>query len=288
MDDDWKPLNVRMGDPETGPFEGIPRHLSRVLREWLGDALGNLSRDDQIEVLLRMRLDLPKIPDHRPLDQVYEICATSFKLTIIDAVLPFCDDFDQTVNRMREFTNASLPGPQGQWNCAQRLRRLLGLGGSVWTVSTDNRSLVRRVNQTVETAVAEATSDPNAAASRHLRQAYGKAFGINPEPSTSYRKSIQAVESAAWPHVTPQNAKQTLGSMIADLRQRPEKWTVVIHSDSGVERVRSMMELLWQGQIDRHGQVNLQQVTEEAAEAAVFLAATLVQWFNSGAILRVP
>jgi hypothetical protein len=51
-----------------------------------------------------------------------------------------------------------------------------------------------------------------------------------------------------------------------------------------------MMDLLWYGQIDRHGTddetvpVN---VTQKQAEAAVHAAVTLVEWFISGAFRRV-
>jgi hypothetical protein len=48
-----------------------------------------------------------------------------------------------------------------------------------------------------------------------------------------------------------------------------------------------MLEALWVGQSDRHGG-NLPPVpvTTEAAQAAVLMATTLVQWFQSGAVRR--
>ena len=50
------------------------------------------------------------------------------------------------------------------------------------------------------------------------------------------------------------------------------------------------MELLWKGQIDRHGTDDAStplSVSQAEAEAAVHLAVTLVQWFTSGAVSRI-
>lgn len=48
------------------------------------------------------------------------------------------------------------------------------------------------------------------------------------------------------------------------------------------------MRALWQGQTSRHGgQTPTSPETLEAARAAVHLAATIVQWFTSGAVTRI-
>ncbi|WP_226652833.1 hypothetical protein [Streptomyces hydrogenans] len=48
-----------------------------------------------------------------------------------------------------------------------------------------------------------------------------------------------------------------------------------------------MMRALWEGQTSRHGgQTPTPPETLEAARAGVHLAATLVQWFVSGAVVR--
>jgi hypothetical protein len=50
-----------------------------------------------------------------------------------------------------------------------------------------------------------------------------------------------------------------------------------------------MMKLLWQGQTSRHGaQTATRAETLEEVRMAVHLAVTLVQWFATGAVLRVP
>ncbi len=46
---------------------------------------------------------------------------------------------------------------------------------------------------------------------------------------------------------------------------------------------------LWEGQTSRHGaQTETVPETLEAAPAGVHLAAALVQWFVSGAVIRTP
>jgi hypothetical protein len=51
-----------------------------------------------------------------------------------------------------------------------------------------------------------------------------------------------------------------------------------------------VIEMLWlleRGQTDRHGGIDpTRHISQEAAEAAVHLATTLVQWFSAGHIRR--
>jgi hypothetical protein len=53
--------------------------------------------------------------------------------------------------------------------------------------------------------------------------------------------------------------------------------------------VVALLELVWKSQLDRHGTADPDvplSVTHAEAEAAVHLAATLVQWFVTGAVAR--
>ncbi|CAG6397583.1 hypothetical protein SCOCK_580009 [Actinacidiphila cocklensis] len=53
--------------------------------------------------------------------------------------------------------------------------------------------------------------------------------------------------------------------------------------------VEAMARALWDGQTSRHGkQTPTRPETLEAARAGVHLAATLMQWFVSGAVTRNP
>lgn len=92
--------------------------------------------------------------------------------------------------------------------------------------------------------------------------------------------------------VSPNNARATLGTVIADLKNDPQKWTVSLQSPARggqVDAVRGMLELLWHGQSHRHGTpdpVAPLSVTKEQAEAAVHLAIAIVNFLSAGAIVR--
>jgi hypothetical protein len=65
-------------------------------------------------------------------------------------------------------------------------------------------------------------------------------------------------------------------------------WQLAMHSSGApadIGPLVAMLRLLWQGQTDRHG--GSTPTIPVTAEAAVHLAVTLVQRFQSGAIRRV-
>ncbi|MFJ3205795.1 hypothetical protein [Streptomyces sp. NPDC086989] len=79
--------------------------------------------------------------------------------------------------------------------------------------------------------------------------------------------------------------------MLGEFKQARHKFTTAIPSPAGdpVAPVEAMMRALWEGQTSRHGAQNgAVPETLEAARAGVHLAAALVQWFVSGAVVRTP
>ena len=175
------------------------------------------------------------------------------------------------------------------------LDRALAAGGSAWTVGRDGGGVLelqRRIAPEVVAAI-ESSSTSNTRSATHLRVAFSKAYGRDPSASESYRESVRAVEVAAIPVISPNNAAATLGTMIRDIQQKPEKWQTVFRPpDSLIDMqvVISMMELLWKSQLDRHGTPDAAtplNVSREEAEAALHLAATLVHWFTSGAVVQI-
>ncbi|KNX39725.1 hypothetical protein VV01_00330 [Luteipulveratus halotolerans] len=121
----------------------------------------------------------------------------------------------------------------------------------------------------------------------HLAEAWGAAYARTPDPVKAYSESIKAVEAALAPHISPQNSKQTLGTMITNVSDKPTKWTCVLPSndaESGVLMVLALMRALWTGQTSRHGGLGpTRHETPDEARAAVHLAATVVQLATSGA-----
>jgi hypothetical protein len=173
------------------------------------------------------------------------------------------------------------------------LGTLLEAGGSAWRVRDDGCGLERRVPEAIHTAVAGAVSSAkgvSADAAEHLQKAWVALYGIAPDASSAYAEAVRAVESAAGRLVEPNNAKATLGTINGSLRTDRARWRIAITDAQGGPidgtPVLAMQELLWHGHTDRHGANPTIQVTRDAAQSAVHLAATLVQWWTAGGIVK--
>lgn len=174
---------------------------------------------------------------------------------------------------------------------------MLNEGGSIYCVTDDLDGLEVRVGPTVREAMKQTISDAAASglsgsASEHLASAWRSAYGRHPDTARAYSEAIKAVESAAHATIEPNNTKATLGTMLRAMRNSPSRFTTVLPTRPGqdaVDPVVAMMQTLWEGQTSRHGaQTATVAETLEAARAGVHLAATLVQWFTSAAVIRKP
>ena len=182
----------------------------------------------------------------------------------------------------------------GQQTLTTDLSSALTEAGSAWRVNADFTGLERRVEETVSEAAAVAMQ--HGKSGQLLREAWVAVYGVSPDPSKAYGQAIKAVEVAAHSLVTPNDAIATLGKMIGELRANPNKFTLSLAGKgdtastgdtSAVTITRLMMQLLWTGQHDRHGNFDTTQpisVSQQEAEAAVHLAVLLVQWFETGII----
>lgn len=176
--------------------------------------------------------------------------------------------------------------PSAHESSAQALEEVLRLGNSAYAVATDGKRLEMRATPEVKAQVEAVIDEAGGSAGDHLTNAWNEAYGREPDPVKSVSEAIKAVEAAMAQRVSPQNGKQTLGTMIRDVAAKPSKWTFALAGadDSGVETVLLMMRLLWNGQTSRHGGVNAtRDETVDEAKAAVHLAASLVQFGVSGA-----
>lgn len=279
-----------MGDRlagKTGPealFEGVPDHLDRLLRNWiyttLAECNGLVNR-----VQLRLRLPSAVLIERRGAEQAvaaYRGDANPLiALEIADAVLRFSEE--------------RYPNRQMWRVAAQELAAILYESGSAYAVSDDLASIERRVDETVARSAAQAQASASAnvesgSAASHLRLAWIAAYGLDPSPTTAYGESIKAVEAAAHHVIEPNNTKATLGTMIGVVRNSPSAFQFAVQGpNSNGTTLLALLQLLWQGQTSRHGgQQPTRNETQAEAEVAVHLAATLVQWFSSGAVTRVP
>jgi hypothetical protein len=204
------------------------------------------------------------------------------------------DLIDAILYELESRRTAPRIGPQGLGqpplppSHARALNETLELSGSTWRVDLDsNARLERRVDATVQDAVArsvETSTATNRSASEHLRLAWQAAYGRQPDPTAAYSQAIKAVESAAAPMVTPNDTRATLGTILRELSKPPARWTFAIQPGAR-DVVVAMMKCLWEGQVDRHGGITpTPEVTQDAAEAAVHMAVTLVHWFTGGAV----
>lgn len=74
--------------------------------------------------------------------------------------------------------------------------------------------------------------------------------------------------------------------MIADIRNKPAKWTVVLEGAS-MENVADLASMIWTSQLDRHGtddETVPLSVSQDEADAAVHLAIGLVRLFVGGQV----
>jgi hypothetical protein len=99
------------------------------------------------------------------------------------------------------------------------------------------------------------------------------------------------VEAAAVSVIRWNKSTATLGKINSQMRNTGH-WGLPLPREDEYATTSatllSMMKMLWAGQADRHGghpDPSLV-ITQEAAEVAVMTAATLIQWFTSGAVAR--
>ena len=170
---------------------------------------------------------------------------------------------------------------------AEVLEAYLREARSVYRVGTDADgygALQRRQSEEMIDLVESESNQPGRAAT-HLRNAWSKCFGLNPDPKGACREAVEAVEVAAKRVVTPTDSMPSLGKMCGAIRDKPEKWETDSEFDRSVESVRSMMELVWNEGRFRHGDESTPvEVSQEAAEMTVQTAVLLVSWFRSGRI----
>jgi hypothetical protein len=278
--------------------EGVPEYLGIALKRWVARYVGlHWCREVALQLHVAWEWNDPMgalialDPDSAGRDfaaHVLEVDPPTL-LDVLDCVL-----HSLMADARREDPGNRRGVVRHVMDLAGDLEGILTQGGSAWCVSTTCDGLERRVDETardaVNTAMGSAASARVTSAAEHLRNAWRWAYGRNPNPLTSYMEAVMAVESAGRFVISPKNDTATLGTMIADLGNKPSKWEFVLSDKAGlrgIEPVVGLMERLWQGQV-RHGGTPTPAVSQREAEAALHVSATLVQWFASGAVSRIP
>lgn len=268
----WTPPGI---DPveHAALVPGIPTWIEAPIKGWAIERITNTREGVISESFLTvwdvsMRNDPPHIDQYAMTrgGTFWNALDTNKKLALLDFLL-FLD---------REKYNAE----DGQ----KSLEMYLRAGGSEWRVGTraGDPGLEKRVPQGVADAV-DAIVATSATAGALLSEAWHAAYGRNPDPEEAYEKAIKAVEEAGAEAVLPKNAKATLGTMIAAVRDQGD-WSLPLESASALSAPLEMMKALWEGQESRHGGNGYRKPTPAEAEAAVLLAVPLVQFFTAGLI----
>jgi hypothetical protein len=303
----WLPLSVRQGrsaaaiESYEALVAGVPEYARESLLRWIEDYAREVGPDALAELILLLECNLHrglggstlKPGGHEVFRRMYAVGMRppemeDFRRRLSHDPNLLLDVIDLTASAM-----AANPQHVQHQEWLRRLRIILDEAGLevMLLQSEEFCGLVRRVDTTSGARIAAAAAKPDRAAV-HLAAAWAAAYGRHPNPSLAYREAVRAVEAAGKPLISPKNARTSVGTMKRDLRAKPENWRHVLCDDAtaGVEPVATMMDLLWNGQLDRHGtddnRVPLT-VSPEQAEAAVHIALTLVEWFRSGALQRV-
>jgi hypothetical protein len=275
------PLSRRAGDSSQPDLvEGIPDWLYPRLAEWLwhvlqltndavmtlrpGHGLTAATRDVMLHVRTTTQPWLLSADDPRFLDA-------------IDAALARCDW--EAVGWGVDDNPASL-------------EQILSHGNSIWRVNIAGQYLERRIDETVTAAITTAIANAGQQASEHLAEAWTSTYGRRPDPDRAYAEAVKAVEALAGPLVSPLNNKPTLGTVIRDLGNQTGQWELSLADKDGHPappgRLIEMLRLLWEGQSRHAGGTNSRRHAQSEAEAAVHLAAALVQWLNIGVLRSKP
>jgi hypothetical protein len=278
--DEYIPLGVRQGaiNPEV-LHEGVPSWLSQSLKEWLEGALmaqdyrtGSMTLDAErlraIERVCRLNLDWQKD----------KFSARSHLQRMADRE-EYHDIFLWAIDY--------LCAKGSPYASRDELEQILKEGGSAWRVSTLGvPHLERRVPEAVSEA-AEQVMTHSGEAGKLLADAWRELYGMSPDPSEAYRHAVRAIEAAAHESVIPDDPKATLGTMIKAMKDKPEKWVVTTEGTHPVETIIDMMETVWTGHTDRHGEKGgVKDLVDGAADLAVQLAVALVGLFVGGAVQR--
>lgn len=286
----WVPLRLRGSDDisqHRGPFEGVPEWLFGPLWTWVVDQMpvwyrgfraSAITEYRGVAMALRVSIDDPQDPN--PTD------ARGLQANLLDLV----KSEGELLLDVADYVASQMDLRGADRDEGRKLASILDSAGSAWSLREGPPPRLERRVSGEETSSAMAVMDTAGRAGQHIAVAWGAAYGRQPDATKAYREAVRAVEAAAEPSISPQNSKETLGTMIADMKAKPDRWRVLLggaDQEAAVLHVAGIMELLWKGQYDRHGTANSavpMAVSPEEAEAAVQLAVPLVQWFTSGTI----
>ena len=288
----WVPFSVRQsGDVQTWNvlYEDVPDHLLPSLRHYVMQRIGN-SFQLASTIQRRLRLFVPD-PSGSPSADIAEVADQDPRryLDIADLLLHLDQD-DAT--RAGDFNVVMDSSKRSQIKMAAYenlvvLGRMLAESSSAYAVDMSGTwRLVSRVDPTAQAAIDDLVMRATAPADL-LARAWRATFQRDPDLDAAYRDAVLAVEAVACPLFSPNDQKPTLGKAINNLATTVDRWTVVNldhERQSSAETLLSMLRSIWHNH-GRHvdqGGTPPEPVKQDEAEAVLFLAVAVVQWFERG------
>lgn len=288
LPEDWQPLDVREGrdDPRfTGAHRGVPVGLFESLWVWIKNRIyipqgRNRFGHTQYALLRQLIQEAERRVGFRVAD---ENATSSTVFTRLR------EQFAKDRNLMLRVVDFLAAKYAPDSRPLEDLDKMLHQAGSIYRVAFEPYPhLQQRVNATAQ-QVAEAAMARADTAAQLLADAWTQTFGVEPNPRDGYRQAVRAVEAAAIPVVLPNDQEAHLGRLIGHLKSTRDRWAVVLPGREDkvdpVDALIGMLELLWTSQYDRHVREGAPlHIEQPEAEAAMPLAACLVDWFQTGAI----
>jgi hypothetical protein len=291
-DERYVPFSVRQGggEPEawSGLFEGTPPHLVPSLSTWIYREIDRRSLAGRVQ--RHLHLDFEGQAATPELIRTLTLASPTLMLDVVDLLLRMNSEFivaagnrshygDSVEQRQRDDILRDLAG----------LMMMLSEASSAYAVDMSGVwQLVRRVDPTAEAAVKDVIEGAGHA-SGLLKSAWRSTFSRDPNPDNAYRDAVLAVESVASALFTPKDEDPSLGKAIRHLADTVGKWSVAGLDDkqqASGETLLGMLRTVWQND-ERHvskGGAPPHGTTQEEAEAVMFLAVTIVQWFERGLV----
>jgi hypothetical protein len=285
--DVWRPLGLEPSDSTSydALHDGVPAWMEESFWAWMKSRFTMAKRASYGQTVRSLNIEL--------LRQVERKCRIriEYRGSALNEAMTFVRARTQETNTPLVVADYLLSFHSSE-EAQGLLETVLHESGSLWKVGTRSGvpGLVRRVPEGVQTAV-DGTISSSGHAGIRLSEAWAAAFGIAPDPSRAYSLAVKAVEDAAIPVISPNDTTATLGKINSQMRNTGNWGLPLAREDEYATTsatLLSMMKMLWAGQADRHGGHHDPSlvITQEAAEVAVMTAATLVQWFSSGAVAR--
>jgi len=280
----YVPLSVRMGRRDAAEFgylqDGVPGHLMPSLSEWLAKPWNEFQLQGPIQRTLQ--IDMAGVRE-----SVYSVIVSDGDL-MLDAV-----DYALSVMHSAAVSGAvDLRAKEYLAGQVAALQTILSQASSAYTViaTGDTWHLERRVDKTAKAAFEDAREQTRNS-SDLLQDAWTATFKREPDADKAFRASVLAVESVTCALLAPNDSKPTLGKAISHLRATVANWTVAGLDDqqrASGETLLAVLETVWQNH-QRHvkqGGVPPDQTGQDEAEAVLFLAVTIVQWFERGFVRK--